>query len=282
MNRSSLEGASAVAVLVGLAGLVGGEPTLAQGGGDVSPHTIGAAKLIVGDLQESQLFYERMFGMKEVRRYDYDLETFEETILGFGEGARLALFAPNPKAEAALEKSQFPVVLIYTPELEAVTSRIEAAGHPIRRLGSGEAGSFRIAITRDPSGNAVEIFARPGAYEVGGSKLIVDDRAKAEAFYAKIFGATPGQRFAAPGVYDEVLMQFGRGPFLALFQPLAEAPLPKSRFPLTAFYTSEFDSVLERIEREGLGYRTVKTQTEGLRIIIARDPAGNAIEIISR
>ena len=51
---------------------------------------------------------------------------------------------------------------------------------------------------------------------------------------------------------------------------------------MTAFYTSEFDAVLKRLDEEGLGYRKVVTQTEGLRIVIAKDPAGNAIEIIAR
>lgn len=244
-----------------------------------TPHIIGAPKLIVDNLDEAQAFFEVMFGMKEVRRYDGG-DTFEESIVGFEEGARLALFAPKPEAEKPLEKSQYPVVLLYTPELDAVTKRLEEAGHPARQLGNGESGSFRITITRDPSGNAVELLSRPGKWEVGGSKLIVDDREKAEAFYAKIFGATAGQRYVTDA-YDEVLMQFGQGPFLALFQPLAEKPLPKSQYPVTAIYTTDFDEVLKRIEAEGLGYRKLG-ETEPPRVIIAQDPAGNAIEIIRR
>ena len=66
-------------------------------------------------------------------------------------------------------------------ELDAVVERAEKAGHPIRRLATGASG-LQIAIAKDPSGNAVEILSRPGDYAVGGSKLIVDDRAEAEAF----------------------------------------------------------------------------------------------------
>ncbi len=243
------------------------------------PHRIGLAKLIVDDLAKTQEFYETFFGMKELTRYNYAPHIFEETIMGYNaKDAKLALFAPNDNIEKPLAKSQFPVVLIYSPELDTVVERLEAAGHTVRRLG---AGSFQVGITKDPSGNTVEIFSRPsGKYEVGGSKHIVDDKAKAQAFYEAVFNAKPGQTYAAPNVYDEVLMQVGEGPFLALFQPLQEQPLTKSRFPVTAFYTYEFDTVLSQIEEQGLGYEKVDTQGLPNRIIIAKDPAGNAIEII--
>jgi catechol 2,3-dioxygenase-like lactoylglutathione lyase family enzyme len=242
------------------------------------PHSIGAAKLIIGDVATTQAFYEQMFGMKEVRRYS-DPALYEEPIMGFEAGARLALFAP--KAEAPLQKSRYPVALIYTPEFDALTKRIEDAKHPLQRLPAAQSGPFRIAIVRDPSGNAIEILAREGKSEVGGAKLIVTDRQKAEDFYAQVFNVKPVQRYQSPA-YDEVLMGFGPGAFLALFQPLNEAALPKSQFPVVAIYTSEFDAVRQRVTERGLGYREVKTSTPNLRIIIAKDPAGNGVEIISR
>jgi hypothetical protein len=70
-------------------------------------------------------------------------------------------------------------------------------------LDAAQSGPFKIAIARDPSGNAIELLARPGKWAVGGAKLIVSDRQKAEEFYAKIFNATPGQRYKTPA-YDEV------------------------------------------------------------------------------
>jgi len=78
-----------------------------------------------------------------------------------------------------------------------------------------------------------------------------------------------------------VLMGFGEGAWLALFQPKSEAPLPKSQYPVIAIYTKEFDAVLGRVKELGLGYRDVKTTQLKSRIIIAKDPAGNGVEIIS-
>jgi catechol 2,3-dioxygenase-like lactoylglutathione lyase family enzyme len=239
---------------------------------------IGTVKLIIGDAKKNQAYFEQMFGMKEVDHFS-DPALYDEPIMGFEDGARLALFAP--KAEASLKKSAFPVALIYTPDLDALIKRMQDANYPVERLDPARSGSFKIAIARDPSGNALELFSRPGNWEVGGAKLIVDDRQKAEEFFKAVFGATPGQRFKTSS-YDEVLMNFGGGPFLALFQPLAEAPLPKSKYPVVAIYTQEFDAVLKRVVDAGLGYRDVATARPELRIVVANDPAGNAVEIIRR
>lgn len=242
-----------------------------------SAHRIGLAKLIVGDLKQTQTFYEAMFGMQEVAHFS-GKGVYDEPIMGFGAGARLALF--QPLAEAPVKKPQAPQVLIYAPDFDALVKRIEDAKYPIRRLPASQSATFKIAIARDPSGNAVEILARESQpIAVGGSKLIVDNRQKAEDFFTKVFDVKPIQRYQTAD-YDEVLLGFGNGPWLALFEPKAEQPLPKSQFPLVAIYTKQFDTVLERVKQLGYGYRDVKTSTPERRIIIAKDPAGNGIEII--
>jgi catechol 2,3-dioxygenase-like lactoylglutathione lyase family enzyme len=250
-------------------------PVVAQEHSEM-PTSIGAAKLIVGDVKQNQAFYEQMFGMKEVAHYQS--KDYDEPIVGFEDGARLALF--SPLGEAPLKKSQYPVALLYTPDLDGVVKRLQEAKSPVQRLDSGQSAMPQIAIARDPSGNAIELVSRPGKWEVGGSKLIVNDRQKAEDFIAKVLGAKPGRRFTT-AAYDEVLMTFGSGAFLALFQPISEAPLPKSPHPVVAIYTSEFDAVVKRVTEAGLGFREIKGPNDS-RIIIAQDPAGNAIEIIKR
>jgi catechol 2,3-dioxygenase-like lactoylglutathione lyase family enzyme len=237
---------------------------------------VGAVKLIIGDVKESQGYFERLYGMKEVDHYS-DKAAYDEPIMGFESGAHLALF--SPRQEAPLQKSAFPVALIYTPELDALVMRLEQAKQPVRLLEAAQSGNLKIAIAKDPSGNAIELVERAGKTVVGGAKLIVGDRQKAEEFYSKVFGAAPGRRFRTAR-YDEVLMDLGEGPFLALFQPLMEPPLPKSRYPVVAIYSSEFEAVRKRIEDAGLGYRDIPTGRPGLRIIVAQDPAGNAVEII--
>ncbi|MDX1491918.1 MAG: VOC family protein [Pseudohongiellaceae bacterium] len=244
--------------------------------------TIGIAKLIVDDLAETQQFYQSLFGLQEVMRIDHDLDTYEETILSFGSGTTLALLAPNDKVEKPLTKSRFPVVLIYTPEFEAILERLDTMDVSYSIVPTGASGP-KVVIARDPSGNAVEIYGTSGEYAVGGSKLIVDDRKKAEAFYQRVFNARSGQLFASAGVYDEVLMNFTEGgTWLALFQPLAEKPLSKSAFPSSTFFTSQMDEVKRRLDQEAYGYYTVETPDDSLNIIIAKDPAGNAIEVIAR
>ena len=238
---------------------------------------IGAVKLIIGDVRENQAYFEQTFGMKEADHYSD--KAYAEPIMAFEGGAHLALF--SPRQEAPLQKSAFPVALIYTPELESLVKRLQDAKRPARMLDAAQTGGLKIAIAKDPSGNAIELVERPGKPAGGGAKLIVNERQKAEEFYSKIFNATPGQRYKT-AVYDEVLMNLGNGPFLALFQPLAEPALPKSKYPVVAIYTSEFEAVLKRVGEAGLGYREVPINRAGMRIIVATDPAGNAVEIISR
>jgi catechol 2,3-dioxygenase-like lactoylglutathione lyase family enzyme len=241
-------------------------------------HIVGVAKLIVKDAAASKAYYEQYFGMKEVAYYS-GKDVYVEPIMGYGQGARLALF--QPLAEAELKKPAAPVALIYTPQFEKMVKELEDAQQRVFRLPAAQSGPFKIAIARDPSGNAIEILARDDKpVEVGGSKLIVDDRAKAEEWFAQVFDAKPGPRYVTAG-YDEVLMLFGEGPFLALYQPKNEAPLPKSQFPVVAIYSRDFDNVLKRVQEIGLGYREVKTSSPNLRIVIAKDPAGNGVEIIS-
>ena len=239
---------------------------------------IGAVKLIIGDVKENQAYFEQTFGLKEVDHYS-DKELYDEPIMAFEDGAHLALF--SPRQEAPLQKSAFPVALIYTPELESLVKRLQDAKRPARMLDAAQTGGLKIAIAKDPSGNAIELVERPGKPAVGAAKLIVNDRQKAEEFYSKIFNATPGRRYKT-AVYDEVLMNMGDGPFLALFQPLTEPPLAKSKYPVVAIYTSEFEAVLKRVGEAGLGYREVPINRAGMRIIVATDPAGNAVEVIRR
>lgn len=238
---------------------------------------IGAVKLIIGDVKENQSYFEQMFGMKEIDHYSD--AAYDEPVMGFDDGAHLALF--SPKLEPPLKKSAYPVALFYVPDLDALVTRMQDAKHPVRMLDAAQTGTLKIAVARDPSGNAIELVARAGAWAVGGAKLIVSDREKAEAFYTKVFNATPGQRFKTP-VYDEVLMKFRDGPFLALFQPLAEPALAKSKYPVVAIYSSEVEAVVRRLAELGVGYREVPTSRPGQRIIVTTDPAGNAVEIIRR
>ncbi len=246
----------------------------------VPGHSVWAAKLIVSDLGKSRAFYEEMFGMQVVTHYNYSPEVYEEYIMGFGSGARLALFSPNPRVEKPLQKSEYPQVLFMVEEFEEITQRIKKAGHRLHFLTPRESTERKIAIAYDPSGNVIEIFYNKGESEIGSSKLIVDNRQTAEEFYLELFSPQIGERYVTPD-YDEVILHFNKGASMALFQPMNEEPLKKSAFPLAAILTPEFDRVISRLETLDLGYREVDTHGTDLRIVVARDPAGNQIEIIS-
>ena len=85
---------------------------------------------------------------------------------------------------------------------------------------------------------------------------------------------TPGQRFETE-TFDEVIMEFGDGTFVALFEPKGAPALPKSTFPVVAINTTAFDAVLQRVKAAGLEHRG----EFGGSMFFVTDPAGNVVEI---
>ena len=53
------------------------------------------------------------------------------------------------------------------------------------------------------------------------------------------------------------------------------SPLAKSWYPVVAIYSSDYDGVLERIKKLGLGVRA-----RGDRVLFANDPSGNVVEVV--
>ena len=129
-------------------------------------------------------------------------------------------------------------------------------------------------MVTDPSGNVIELVEREGPPAVGGARLIVEDRAAAEEFFVRIFGAEPGDRIETD-TFDEVFMDVGEGMFVALFEPKGVASLAKSENPVVAIYSTEFDTVLERVKAGGL---RVRERSE--RMFLADDPSGNVVEVV--
>jgi catechol 2,3-dioxygenase-like lactoylglutathione lyase family enzyme len=117
---------------------------------------------------------------------------------------------------------------------------------------------------------------------IGAVKLIIGDVKENQTYFEHMFGMKEVDHYSDKALYDEPIMGFDEGAHLALFQPLAEPPLPKSRYPVVAIYTSEFEAVVKRVADAGFGYREVSVGRPDLRIVVATDPAGNAVEIIRR
>lgn len=241
-----------------------------------SPHQVRTTKFTIDDVDKNIAFYEGMLGMTEVNRFAPAGGALVEPFMGFTDASqRVGLLAF--KEHEVIEKSPYPVTVIYTGEFEALSARFEKAQTPLVLLPTANRSGVRTAIARDPSGNAIEIIDRPGAPGIAGSRLIVDDRQTEEDFFVRIFGETgvaPGQRFKSEA-FDEVRMHFGEGMFVALFEPKGIAPLPKSEHPVVAIYSTDFDAVLARVKAEGLGL-----QEYGTHMFLAKAPSGNVIEVV--
>ena len=236
-----------------------------------SPRTVTTTKFTIDDVSISKTFYEDLVGLPELRRH-VDEGRLVESFMGWTEDGRMGLLAYTVKE--TVEKTPYPVSVVYLPDLGEVATRFEAAGQPFE-VYSGEAtGGVPIAIVRDPSGNAIELVERDGPPAVGGARLIVDDLATAEEFFVRIFGAEPGQRIETDS-FDEVFMDVGEGMFVALFEPKGAGPQPKSDHPVVALHSTEYDAVLERVKAGGLPVRE-----RGGRVLFADDPSGNVVEVV--
>ena len=105
-------------------------------------------------------------------------------------------------------------------------------------------------------------------------RLSVRPYLESETFFEQVFNVKPGRRIRT-ATFDEVFIEFGDGPFLALYEVLNEEPLAKSWYPVVAIYSSDYDGVLERIKKLGLGVRE-----RGDRVLFANDPSGNVVEVV--
>ena len=244
------------------------------------PHTVRTTKFTIKDVEESTLFYEDLIGMTEIDRFEADSGLVEPFMAFSDDGKRIGLLRFNEYEN--IQKSKHPVSVVVVPSLDNIISRFNAANYPITTytgavsagFGASEGGGVNTAIVHDPSGNGVELIETGGRASVAGARLIVSDRKEAEDFFVRIFDVTPGERIQT-GDYDEVVLDFGDGMFVVLFEPKDEPPLPKSEHPTVAIYSTEADEVLERMKAEGL-----EIQEFGGFIFLAKDPSGNVIEIV--
>ena len=244
------------------------------------PHTVRTTKFTIKDVEESTLFYEDLIGMTEIDRFEADSGLVEPFMAFSDDGKRICLLRFNEYEN--IQKSKHPVSVVVVPSLDNIIRRFNEANYPITTytgavsagFGASEGGGVNTAIVHDPSGNGVELIETGGRASVAGARLIVSDRKEAEDFFVRIFDVTPGERIQT-GDYDEVVLDFGDGMFVVLFEPKDEPPLPKSEHPTVAIYSTEADEVLERMKAEGL-----EIQEFGGFIFLAKDPSGNVIEIV--
>ena len=241
------------------------------------PHVVRTVKYTVSDVNENMAFYQKLVGMKEMNRYVAE-GRLVEPFMSFGDANhRLGLLSYTKRER--LEKSPYPVAVIYTAEFDEMVERFEVAEYPLVLLPTADTVGVRIAIATDPSGNAIEIIDRVDKAAVGGSRLIVENRKETEEFFVRIFGetaVTPGQRFETDE-FDEVVMDFGGEMFITLFEPKGIPQLPKSTHPVVAIYTTEIEAVIERVTTEGVGYKEFRPG-----VFFVNDPSGNVVEVVSQ
>jgi lactoylglutathione lyase len=119
--------------------------------------------LRVGDLDRSIKFYEDMFGMKEIRRWDAPEGKFTNAFVGYGgEDTDTVLeFTYNYGVEKYDLGTAYGHIAIGVPDVAATCERLRAAGAKItREAGPVKHGTTIIAFLEDPDGYKIELVQR--------------------------------------------------------------------------------------------------------------------------
>lgn len=125
------------------------------------------ARVGATDVPTSAAFYEKVFGMTEVQRYDRPGQL--EIILGFGTtlAAAKANSSPRivvitPPAGHGVDVGATSPLVLNVPDLEAAVAKVVANGGSIERSANKSATSGNvIAMIKDPAGNRIELIKEP-------------------------------------------------------------------------------------------------------------------------
>jgi lactoylglutathione lyase len=116
-------------------------------------------KLTVRDSEALAVFYDNVFGLKEVRRFDALAldDPHLEIFLSAGEGGNeIALLhyvnrpAPTP--------GEATIALMVEDVDSAVTAALAAGGTSVRAAETLEEHQFRYAVIADPEGHSIEVM----------------------------------------------------------------------------------------------------------------------------
>jgi lactoylglutathione lyase len=119
--------------------------------------------LRVGDLDRSIKFYEDMFGMKELRRWDVPAGKFTNAFVGYGDedSTTVLEFTYNYGVEKYEIGTAYGHIAIGVPDVYATCARLREAGAKIsREPGPVKHGTTVIAFVEDPDGYKIELVER--------------------------------------------------------------------------------------------------------------------------
>lgn len=147
------------------AAVLGAGAAQAESGAATAPPSSASLSLMsaafaVTDLDRSLDFYVNGLGLTAARRIENRTNT-EIPLLFPGGGASLLLI--QAKSEPApTDAPRIGRVILQVPDLQAVATRLEAAGHPLRTpIVEHAQHHVLVAVVADPDGNELELVQRP-------------------------------------------------------------------------------------------------------------------------
>jgi catechol 2,3-dioxygenase-like lactoylglutathione lyase family enzyme len=184
------------------------------------------------------------------------------------------------------------LLTIFVTEPEALAQRFAERGFAAPRFGADLAAGYRLAFTRDPDGNQLELVAfRRGVgpdlsnrFQVG---LTVSDAERARAFYGGVLGLPerPPVRIPDEVAPDTMQYQFVAGvSAIKLWAPRHERPTRSGAIRdalgirYLSFAVRDVDAVHALLRVRGATILAPPLDRPTSRALLVADPDGNAIE----
>ncbi|MFG0307105.1 MAG: DUF6265 family protein [Phycisphaerales bacterium JB040] len=242
--------------------------------------TIAAARLGAVDVDQSVLFYDTHFGLREVARYDWG------TAVLMDDAGKYVVITPSERKVSVAKGDCYTRINFVVPDLEAAVARLEGSGVTIDERDTSAVGAY--ITVRDPSGNPLNVKGplpeepvdSARIYNVG---ITVSDMAVARAFYEDVLGF---EAFIEDYYPPVVPMRTGTGFMFILSDRDGERPAPYDHaadaWAGLAFETADLRSAIETLSDAGVRfcYTEPIDRDSPVWIVEFEDPFGNVHELI--
>jgi predicted enzyme related to lactoylglutathione lyase len=122
-------------------------------------------RVLATDPETIATFYEKTFGMSEIRR-PADTATFKEILINSGSTAEKARMAASTPIVIATRPKDAPAgamasLILGVPDLDKAIASVKANGGTLMRPPSKSGEGLSYAFVKDPDGNQIELLLTP-------------------------------------------------------------------------------------------------------------------------
>jgi glyoxylase I family protein len=257
---------------------------------------VGIASL---DVAAARAFYQEVMGLQVLPATSMGKTGTTSRLRVGNHVLKLFDFATPPEqSEGGTDKANGIRLLAFIlDDLDAVLARMDALGHPYRKLAMPDNAPFRVAFANDADGNALELvgLAKPAGdrltarVQIG---LTVSDIARTRHFYGELLGLKEEPEMKLPrsmGVVGDTRYGFLAGKTTIKFWSRGDglptqsgAPGRRTGIRLITAFVDDVDALHQELVGRGVTIKIAPYDFEdSARVMFIADPDGNWIEFVT-